>query len=103
MTSDPALAKEVGTPLRFPQRTQADLANASSFKSGNPPKGLAWERARMREYIDNGTFLGWLINRQNKQVEIYRPGKNVEILNAPQSLSGDNVLSKFILNLELIW
>ncbi len=57
----------------------------------------------MLEYIDNGTFLGWLINRQNKQVEIYRPGKNVEILDSPQSLSGENVLPGFILNLELIW
>ncbi len=29
------------------------------------------------EYIDNGLRLGWLINPQDKQVEIYRPGKPV--------------------------
>ncbi|ACB53714.1 hypothetical protein cce_4366 [Crocosphaera subtropica ATCC 51142] len=31
----------------------------------------------MREYIDNGTKLGWLINRKDKQVEVYRQGKEV--------------------------
>ena len=69
----------------------------------SPSDKLADTQKKMREYIDNGTVLGWLINRQNKQVEIYRPGKNVAILDSSQSLSGENVLPGFILNLELIW
>ena len=58
---------------------------------------------KMKEYINNGTKLGWLINRRQKQVEIYRQGQEVEILNHPQSLSGEDVLVGFELDLDLIW
>jgi len=36
--------------------------------------------------------LGYLINQKSQQVEIYRSGKNVEILDSPETLSGENVL-----------
>lgn len=48
----------------------------------------------MQEYMENGTKLGWLINRKDKQVEI---------LNNTTTLSGENVLPNFVLELELIW
>jgi Uma2 family endonuclease len=57
----------------------------------------------MTEYIDNGTRLGWLINRQNQTVEIYRPNREVEILEQPATLSGETVLPGFVLDLEPIW
>ncbi|MEH1835257.1 MAG: Uma2 family endonuclease [Nostoc sp.] len=57
---------------------------------------------KMQEYIENGAQLGWLIDRKNKRVEIYRPGKDVEILDNPASLSGENVLPGFVLDLERI-
>ncbi|MEH2295222.1 Uma2 family endonuclease [Nostoc sp.] len=57
---------------------------------------------KMQEYIENGAQLGWLIDRKNKRVEIYRPGKNVEILDNPTSLSGENVLPGFVLDLRQI-
>ncbi len=57
---------------------------------------------KMQEYIENGTQLGWLIDRKNKRVEIYRPGKDVEILDNPANLSGENVLPGFVLNLQQI-
>ncbi|MGI8501022.1 MAG: Uma2 family endonuclease [Hassallia sp.] len=57
---------------------------------------------KMQEYIDNGAILGWLIDRKNKRVEIYRPGKEVEILENPGTLSGEDVLPGFVLNLTLI-
>ncbi|MHC0062920.1 Uma2 family endonuclease [Nostoc sp. UIC 10890] len=57
---------------------------------------------KMQEYIENGAQLGWLIDRKNKRVEIYRPGKDVEILDNPVSLSGENVLPGFVLNLQQI-
>ncbi|UKO97990.1 Uma2 family endonuclease [Nostoc sp. UHCC 0870] len=60
-------------------------------------------RAKMREYIDNGARLGWLIDRKNQQVEIYRPGQDVEVLNHPVSLSGEDVLPGFVLDLTKIW
>ena len=58
---------------------------------------------KMQEYQNNGTRLGWLINPQDKQIEIYRPGKVVEILHDPQTLSGEDVLPNFVLDLGLIW
>jgi Uma2 family endonuclease len=57
----------------------------------------------MQEYLDNGTRLGWLINRKIREVEIYRQGQAVEILTNPESLSGENMLPEFSLNLTLIW
>lgn len=63
----------------------------------------ARERARMREYMANGAQLGWLINRQKQQVEIYRSNREVEILQAPKTLSGEEILPGFILDLIQIW
>ncbi|MDP5338413.1 MAG: Uma2 family endonuclease [Nodularia sp. (in: cyanobacteria)] len=57
---------------------------------------------KMQEYIDNGVRLGWLIDPHNQRVEIYRPGQAVEVLQAPSSLSGEDVLSGFVLDLEQI-
>jgi Uma2 family endonuclease len=59
-------------------------------------------QAKMREYIDNGAKLGWLIDPYNKRVEIYRPQQSVEVLNSPITLSGEDVLPGFVLNLKLI-
>jgi Uma2 family endonuclease len=55
---------------------------------------------KMIEYIDNGTLLGWLIDPQQLKVYIYRPNTEVEELNRPLSLSGENILSGFVLNLQ---
>jgi Uma2 family endonuclease len=60
-------------------------------------------RAKMREYMDNHVLLGWLINPQKRQVEIYRQGQAVEILDAPESLSGEAVLPEFHLELSRIF
>ena len=57
----------------------------------------------MQEYMDNGARLGWLINRQDRQVEIYRAGKPKQVLNFPQNLSGEDILPGFVLDLSKIW
>ena len=54
---------------------------------------------KMQEYLDCGVRLCWLIDPQNQQVEIYRLGKDVEVLKSPSSLSGDDVLPGFVLDL----
>lgn len=56
----------------------------------------------MQEYIANGARLGWLIDRKNKRVEIYRPNQEVEILENPATLSGEDVLPGFVLDLAPI-
>jgi Uma2 family endonuclease len=60
-------------------------------------------REKMGEYMDNGVRLGWLIDPKNNQVEIYRPGKEVEVLDSPSNLSGEDVLLGFDLNLNKVW
>ena len=60
---------------------------------------------KMDEYIANGVRLGWLIDPLDPQrrVYVYRPGMDVEILERPESLSGEPELPGFILDLNSIW
>jgi Uma2 family endonuclease len=60
-------------------------------------------REKMEEYRDNGVRLGWLIDPQKQQVEIYRLGRDVEVLEFPASLSGEDVLPGFMLDLSPIF
>ncbi|MBD1836020.1 Uma2 family endonuclease [Cyanobacteria bacterium FACHB-472] len=59
---------------------------------------------KMLEYMQEpGVQLGWLIDRKNRQVYIYRPGEEVECLDNPTTVSGDRVLPGFALNMSKIW
>ncbi|WP_088891558.1 Uma2 family endonuclease [Leptolyngbya ohadii] len=60
-------------------------------------------QAKMTEYIENGTLLGWLIDRQNQTVYIYRPNQEPQILSSPETVSGDPELPGFVLRLAKIW
>jgi Uma2 family endonuclease len=57
----------------------------------------------MAEYRENGVKLGWLINPQDRQVEIYRFDRDREILLSPNQLSGEDILVGFELDLTTIW
>jgi Uma2 family endonuclease len=59
-------------------------------------------RAKMEEYRRVGVRLGWLINPQDKTVEIYRPERDVEVLEAPEAINGEDVLPGFVLDLRSI-
>lgn len=54
---------------------------------------------KMQEYLNSGLRLGWLINSQDRAVEIYRPTANVETLPLPAKLSGEDVLPDFSLQI----
>ncbi|MEG4487242.1 Uma2 family endonuclease [Microcoleus sp. D2_18a_B4] len=69
----------------------------------SPTDSLKKTQEKMQEYMENGCRLGWLINRKKREVEIYRPGQDVEVLQSPLTLSGENVLPGFVLNLQKIW
>lgn len=58
---------------------------------------------KMQEYLDNGTRLGFLIDRKNKKVEIYKANVKVKILERPSSLSGEDILPGFVLDLTEVW
>ncbi len=57
----------------------------------------------MREYINNGCRLGWLIDPKTQRAEIYRSNQTVEVLENPERLSGEDVLPEFVLELSRIW
>ena len=57
---------------------------------------------KMQEYLNNGVCLGWLINPQDQQVEIYRQGQTAAVLQSPENLSGEMVLPGFVLDLSQV-
>ena len=68
----------------------------------SPTDKLDTLQQKMEEYIECGVKLGWLINPQDKQVEIYRQKQSKEILDNPVSLSGEDVLPGLKVDLKNI-
>ena len=60
-------------------------------------------QAKMQEYIENGAVLGFLIDRKNRTVHSYRRDRTPEILEQPETVSGDPELPKFVLQMAKIW
>jgi Uma2 family endonuclease len=60
-------------------------------------------RQKMREYIDNGAQLGWLIDAEARSVEIYRPNREPELREGIESLSGEPPVAGFTLDLRTVW
>ncbi len=58
---------------------------------------------KMREYLDNGLQLGWLIIPRTQVVKIYRPSQEVETLESPTTLSGEDILPGLVVDLQPIW
>lgn len=70
----------------------------------SPSDNLKPLQEKMQEYIaEPGCFLGWLIDRKHRRVYIYRPGMPVECLENPATVSGEQVLPGFVLNMSKIW
>ncbi len=69
----------------------------------SPTDDLVTLQEKMLEYISCGVKLGWLINPDRKQVEIYRLGQDKEVLDNPQSLSGEAILPNLVVELSKIF
>lgn len=69
----------------------------------SPGDKLPRLRNKMAVYRENGVRLAWLIDPANRCVEVYRPDRDVEILVGPATLSGDDVLPGFVLELAEIF
>ena len=69
----------------------------------SPNDDLSTTREKMNEYINCGVRLGWLINPDVKEVEIYRHDGEREIINHPGSLSGEMVLPELMVDLADIF
>ena len=51
--------------------------------------------AKMQEWMDGGARLGWYIDPYGRRVYVYRTGRGVEVLDDPETLSGEDVLAGF--------
>lgn len=69
----------------------------------SPSDDLGELRAKMEEYRTAGARLGWLIDPQERRVHVYRPGREVEVLDGPAQISGDPELPGFVLDLAPVW
>lgn len=69
----------------------------------SPTDTLRSLKAKMEEYIANGAQLGWLIDPFAKKIYVYRPQSAVEILDNPQTVSGEPLLKGMILDVQLLW
>ena len=85
------------------QRRFAPIAPDFVLELLSPNDRLQDVQQKMREYQECGVKLGWLIYPDEKRVEIYRLGKDIETLIAPQSLSGENLMPGLIVELNEIF
>jgi Uma2 family endonuclease len=59
--------------------------------------------AKMEEYIANGAELGWLIDPEERNVWIYRPGRAAECVVNPDRVPGEGPVAGFVLELADVW
>ena len=69
----------------------------------SPTDSLSVLQEKMREYLDNGAQLAWLIDPEQRRVYVYRPQEPVQELDKPETVSGAPLLSGFELDLREIW
>ena len=69
----------------------------------SPSDSLSDVQDKMTEYLENGVLLGFLLDPRQRRVYVYRPGQDAEVLEEPETVSGDPVLPGFVLDLSVIW
>jgi Uma2 family endonuclease len=69
----------------------------------SPSDKLSQARPKMREWVEQGVPLAWLIIPDDRLVEIYRPGQPVETLRDTHEVRGEGLLESFVLTLDRIW
>jgi len=85
------------------QRKFPPLAPDFVIELRSATDNLATLQAKMREYQENGVRLGWLLNPQSREVEIYRAGQAVDVQRESDKVSGEDVLPGFTLTLSRIF
>ena len=69
----------------------------------SPSDSLDEAQNKMKEYMNCGVKLGWLINPDMKQVEIYRQEQQKEVVNNPQTLRGESIMPNLVVDLSEIF
>ncbi len=94
----------------LPERGDADSWNAEPnlvppfvVEIRSPGQRLIGQQRKMAKYIANGVKLGWLIDPRRRQIHIYRPNREPEVLDDPGSLSGEDVMEGLVVDLSDLW
>jgi len=58
---------------------------------------------KMQTWLANGVELAWLVDPSRKAVEIYRPGREVEVVEGGSAVEGEGPVAGFVLELGRIW
>ncbi len=69
----------------------------------SPSDPLPTIEEKMREYLENGARLGWLVDPEHKRIYAYRPDTPVRELENPETVSGEPILPGFTLDLRDVW
>ncbi len=69
----------------------------------SPSDSLVNLQNKMKEYIENGAALGWLIDPLEKKVHVYHPDAETEVLDNPKQVGGEPLLKGFCLNVKKLW
>ncbi|MEH1922362.1 Uma2 family endonuclease [Nostoc sp.] len=86
------------------QRKFAPICPDFVVELKSPSDNLQTLKEKMEEYMNEpGIQLGWLIDRKQHKVYIYRPELPEECLDNPATVSGESVLPGFILNMSKVW
>ena len=87
-------------------RTFAPLCPEFVLELASPTDNVNTLGEKMVEYVENGALLGWLIVPDKKRVYVYTSQyatKGVEVLDDPDTISGEPTLAGFTLNLREVW
>jgi Uma2 family endonuclease len=60
-------------------------------------------QTKMLSWIANGVALAWLVDPHRKVVEVYRPGREPEVLEGGSTVEGEGPVAGFVLELGRIW
>ena len=69
----------------------------------SPTDDLSITQQKMQEYMNCRVKLSWLINPDAKEVEVYRLGRDKQVINNPNSLSGEHILPGLTVDLSDIF
>lgn len=85
------------------RRTFAPLCPDFVVELRSPSDRIVDLREKMAAYLTNGARLGWLIDPDERRVEIYRPDREVEVVLDPDTISAEDLLPGFVLKLAPIF
>ena len=69
----------------------------------SPGDSLRNQQGRMVDWLRFGAQLGWLVDPQNRDVWIYRPGQEPEPLDRPAVVVGEAPIDGFSMDFAAIW